>query len=180
VSVHERRGLGFLLAAAAVAASGVAMLTAAGLAAGAATRPPTAGVLVPGKSLGGLALGATQTQVRQAWGSTFGRCRDCAAFTWYFNFRPFRPEGAGVEFRGGRVAGLFTLWSPEGWRTTRGLRIGDNVARATALHGALVPVECGTYRALTIQQPRAVTAFYVVDDRIWAFGLSRPGVPVCR
>jgi hypothetical protein len=26
----------------------------------------------------------------------------------------------------------------------------------------------------------ATTAFYVLDNRVWAFGLSRPGLPVCR
>ena len=27
---------------------------------------------------------------------------------------------------------------------------------------------------------RTLTAFYVLGERVWAFGLSRSGVPVCR
>lgn len=118
--------------------------------------------------------------MQRGWGRRFGRCRSCARPTWYFNFEPFRPEGVGVELRAGRVSALFTLWSPPGWRTDRGLLLGDNPARATALYGALIPVECGEYRALTQRSPRAVTAFYVLDDRIWGFGLVRPGTPICR
>ena len=76
--------------------------------------PPRIGVLVPGKSLGRLALGATPAQVRAAWGPRHGTCRGCRAPTWYFNFARFEPEGAGVTFRGGRAVALFTLWAPKG------------------------------------------------------------------
>jgi hypothetical protein len=142
--------------------------------------PPKAGLLVPGKSLGGLKLGATQAQVRAAWGTGFGRCRGCSHPTWYFNYAPFSPKGAGVEFRRGRAAAIFTLWSPPGWRTPKGLRMGDEEARITALYGALTRSECGTYSALLLQQPAGVTAFYVAGGRLWGFGLLRPQVPECR
>ena len=56
--------------------------------ASAAAAAPRAGIVVPGKSLGGLSLGATTAQVRSAWGSRFGVCRDCRVQTWYFNYRP--------------------------------------------------------------------------------------------
>jgi hypothetical protein len=161
------------------------MLRIAGLAAfllalPAAAAPPRAGVLVPGRSLGGLELGATPAQVRAAWGSTFGRCRDCRHTTWYFNLRPFRPQGAGVEFRRGRVVAVFTLSQPPGWRTSRGIALGENVARVTAVYGALARTECGLYSAFTLPSRAEVTAFYVRDGALWGFGLSRKGIPVCR
>jgi hypothetical protein len=137
-------------------------------------------VLVPGSTLGGLALGATQAQVTAIWGDRFGRCRACVHPTWYFNDRPFEPKGVGVEFRSGRAAALFTLWAPDGWRTTRGLRIGDAAARIGTLHGPVIRVECGGYAALTRMDGLTVTAFYVVDEKVWGFGLMRPGVPACR
>ena len=56
-----------------------------------AAAPPTRGLVVPGKRLGGLSLGATPAQVRSAWGSRFGVCRDCRQQTWYFNYRPLEP-----------------------------------------------------------------------------------------
>lgn len=146
----------------------------------AAAAPPRAGVVVPGKSLGGLELGATRAQVRAAWGPRFGSCRGCREPTWYFNFRKFAPQGAGVAFRSNRSSALFTLWAPPGWRTDRGLRIGDDGARVAALHGPLLRVGCGTYDAFTIRGRSAVTGVYVHDGRVWGFGLSRPGVPVCR
>jgi hypothetical protein len=145
----------------------------------AAAAPPRAGVLDPGRSLGGLRLGATPAQVRAAWGSAYGVCRGCRVRTWYFTYERFKPQGAGVEFRGGRVSALFTLWSPPGWRTTKGLRIGDPVARVTLLYGPLTRTECGAYYALTLPG-RGTTAFYVVGEKVWGLGLIRPGRSPCR
>jgi hypothetical protein len=142
--------------------------------------PPRTGLLVPGRSLGGLALGATPAQVRAAWGPRHGTCRGCRAPTWYFNFARFEPEGAGVAFRRGRAVALFTIWAPTGWRTDRGLRIGDDASRATMLHRGLVRITCGTYYALTLNGANAVTSIYVHDEKVWGFGVSRPREPVCR
>ncbi|MBA2568045.1 MAG: hypothetical protein H0V11_01735 [Actinobacteria bacterium] len=150
------------------------------LAAPASAAPPRAGVLAPAKSLGGLALGATPAQVRAAWGPRHGTCRGCRAPTWYFNFARFEPEGAGVTFRGGRAVALFTIWAPKGWRTDRGLKIGDDASRATTLYRGLVRIACGTYYALTLNGANAVTSIYVHDEKVWGFGLSRPREPVCR
>jgi hypothetical protein len=143
---------------------------------------PSAGdrVLVPGRSLGGLMLGGSEADVRAAWGNRFGRCRSCAQPTWYFNERPFEPKGLGVEFRRGRVTALFTLWQPDGWRSTRGVRLGDPEARVGQLEGPTIRVGCAGYAALTQADGDAVTAFYVVYGRVWGFGLVRAGVPVCR
>lgn len=145
----------------------------------AAAKPPPAGVLVPGKSLGGLRLQMTPAQVRARWGPDFGRCRSCFHRTWYYNYAPFHPKGAGVEFRAGRVAAVFTLWEPAAWHTPKGLRIGDAAARVTLLYGALPRVRCGRYDALTIPGP-TTTAFYLRNEKVWGFGLSRAEVPVCR
>lgn len=150
------------------------------LAAPASSAAPRAGVLVPGKSLGGLALGATPAQVRTAWGSRHGTCRGCRAPTWYFNYARFEPEGAGVTFRGGRAVALFTVWAPKGWRTDRGLKIGEDASRATTVYRGLVRITCGTYYALTLNHANAVTSVYVHDEKVWGFGLSRPREPVCH
>jgi hypothetical protein len=150
-------------------------------AAPAAAAPPRAGIVVPGKMLGGLALGATRAQVRAAWGARYGVCRDCRAPTWYFNFRPFEPQGTGVTFRKGRAVALFTLWSPPGWHTAQGLRIGDPEFRIAAVYGSLFRVDCGRYSALTMRRRAVTTSFYVVDEQVWGFGLSHGGhARVCR
>ena len=141
--------------------------------------PPRAGVVVPGVSLGGLRLGATPAAVRAAWGSGFGTCRGCAAPTWYFTYRPFTQQGAGVEFRRGRVSALYTLWAPPGWRTPKGLAIGDPAATVTRLYGALPLEQCVGYSALLLRRGATLTAFYVVGSKLWGFGLMRYGRSPC-
>jgi hypothetical protein len=150
------------------------------LAAGAAAAPPEAGVLVPGRSLGGIQLGTTEAEVERRWGRAYGICRDCERTTWYFNYFAFQPRGAGVELRNGRVAAVFTLYQPLSWRTSRGVALGDSETRVTSVYGALPRRQCAGYSVLMLPGRDATTAFYVLDSRLWAFGLSRPGVPVCR
>ncbi len=145
-----------------------------------AAAPPQHGLFVPGTSLGGLRLGMTAAQVVRAWGRDHGVCRGCKETTWYFTYHAFAPQGAGVEFRQGRVVGLFTLWSPTGWRTPRGLEMGDATARITQLYGALLSVHCRDYTALLKPLHGRVSVFYVVEDRLWGFGVERSSVSACR
>ena len=58
--------------------------------------------------------------------------------------------------------------------------LGDSVARVTSVYGALVRRDCGGYAVLVLPGRGATTGFYVLDDRLWAFGLFRPGLPLCR
>ena len=146
----------------------------------ASAAPPPAGVLVPGRSLGGIELGMSKTEVERRWGRAYGVCRGCANETWYFNYYAFQPRGAAVEFRRDRVAAIFTLYQPPGWRTRLGVELGDRAERVRAIYGTLTRLECGAYSALLLPRRGTLTAFYVLDDRLWAFGLSRPGVPLCR
>jgi hypothetical protein len=141
---------------------------------------PQHGIVVPGHSFAGMQLGATRTHVRSAWGSRFGRCRDCPQPTWYFTYREFEPQGAGVVFAGNRASFFFTLWAPRGWRTNRGLTIGDPEVRITAVYGVLPRVECGTYAALVLRRGAVDTQFYVYRRKVWGFGISRAGAPPCH
>ncbi len=137
-------------------------------------------MLVPGRSLGGVPLGATKAQVEAAWGRAYGRCRGCTAETWYFNYYAFQPKGAGVSFRDGRAVALFTLWQPADWHTTKGLALGESVARVTAVYGPLTRRECGSYYLLELPQGAAVTSFVVVYERLFGFLLRRKSEPGCR
>lgn len=162
-----------------IAAAIAAALTLA-LAAPAASAPPGAGVLVPGRSLGGIELGMTKAALEQSWGRAYGVCKGCPQETWYFNYYAFQPSGAGVEVRAGKIAAIFTLYQPAGWHTNRGLRLGDSETRITSIYGALVRRQCVGYSVLELPGNAAMTAFYVLDSRVWAFGLYRPGLPLCR
>ena len=141
---------------------------------------PHAGVVVPGKSFGGLELGATPAQVRAAWGTRYGICRRCKQTTWYFNETPFEPQGAGVEFRSGRAFAFFTLWQPSGWRTREGLQIGEPEARVSAVYGSLLRTSCGAYDTLRIRRAGIDTHVYIRQGTVYGFGLSRAAAPPCR
>ena len=162
--------------AALVAAAALALLGAAPAAAG----PPPAGLLVPGRSLGGLELGATEAQVERRWGRAYGVCPRCARRTWYFNLYAFQPRGAAVEWRDGRVSAIFTVYQPLGWRTRGGPALGDSIGAVTTRFGALQRIECGGYYALLLPGNRSLTVFYALGERLWAFALQASGVPVCR
>lgn len=165
---------------AAVRTATLTALAALGIALPAAAALPREGVLIPGRSLGGVTLGATKAQVLAKWGRRHGVCRRCRETTWYFNYAQFAPQGAGVEFRGNRAVALFTLWSPVGWTTPKGLRLGDPAARIDELYGPLETTPCRGYSVLRRVSRRAITSFYVENEKVWAFGLSRRGIPLCR
>ncbi len=141
---------------------------------------PQGGVFVPGERLGGLRLGATEAQARAAWGPHVGVCRGCPRRTLYFTYGKFNQVGAGVELRRGRAVALFTLWVPTGWRTDRGVRLGDSTVSVNGVYGTLARVECGHYFALVQRRGNVVSAFYFKNDVLWAFGLLRRSVRVCR
>jgi len=140
---------------------------------------PQHGVLVPGRSLGGVRLGMAHAQVQRLWGTEFGRCRGCARQTWYFNYEKFHPQGAAVRFRHGRVDAVWTLGKPAGWHVGK-LELGAPSAAIAGRWGALVNVPCGSYEARILTHNRVTTVFYVYADQLWAFGLNRPGGSPCH
>ena len=62
----------------------------------------------------------------------------------------------------------------------RASQLNDPASRITGLYGPLRTIGCDGYSVLTLTRRNAVTAFYVLGDRLWAFGLSRPDVALCR
>ena len=149
-------------------------------AAPAAAKLPARGTLVPDRSLGGVRLGETPAQVRATLGSSFGVCRGCARTTWYFTYRAFDQHGLAVELTAGRVSAVYTLWQPAGWHAPRGLQLGAPQGQILALAGTLLPIACSGYQALAHDSARARTVYYVVDAKLWGFGLLRPSENPCR
>jgi len=160
------------LVATAVAALFLATTAAAGL--------PKVGVLVPGRSLGGIRLGESPHAVRAALGTFYGTCRGCTQRTWYFTYAPFDEHGLAVEFTGGKVSGMYTLWRPAGWRAPHGLALGSSVLAVHRHSGATRNVVCGDYEALVHDAGSARTAYYLVNGRLWGFGLFHRGASPCR
>jgi hypothetical protein len=146
----------------------------------AAAELPKAGTLVPGRSLGGIRLGETPRDVRSALGTFYGACRGCPRRTWYFTYRPFDRHGLAVEFTGGHVSGVYTLWRPAGWHAPHKLGFGTSVLAVHRLTGASHTVTCHGYSALVSDSAHARTAYYLFDGRLWGFGLFRRGASPCR
>jgi hypothetical protein len=162
----------------ALACAAVAALLGAHAAAAALPKP---GALVPGRSLAGVRLGEPATAVQAALGHGYGVCQDCIVTTWYFNYRPFDQQGLAVELVGGRVSAVYTLWQPKGWTAPRGLQLGAVQAQVTNLAGTLIPVACsGGYEALVTDTHTVRTAYYIVDGKLWGFGLLRALESPCR
>lgn len=151
------------------------------LAAPASAGLPRAGVLVPGRSLGGVRLGERPAAVRASLGSFYGVCRGCARRTWYFTYRAFDDHGLAVEFTGGRVSAVYTLWRPSGWHDRYGLHLGATEA-AVRLRGGplLLDVSCHGYGALVADTRDVRTAYFLLQGRLWGFGLFRREAQPCR
>jgi hypothetical protein len=141
--------------------------------------PPRQAEFVPGRSLAGVRLGMMPAQVLQIWGKRHGVCRKCVDRTWYFNYRPFTPEGAGVVFRGGRVAHVFTVWRPAGWKTPAGLALGAPASDVSRIYGSLDRRPCTNYHALLKPGKRVESVFYVFRDKVWGFGLILKNASPC-
>jgi hypothetical protein len=140
---------------------------------------PRTGVFVPGRSLGGIQLGESAGNVRAALGA-HGVCIGCATTTWYFNYKPFSQRGLAVELTHGRVTAVYTLWQPTGWRAAKGLRLGVVEGQLTASAGPLVSVVCSGYDARVADGPQARSVYYVVQGKLWGFGLLRAHADPCR
>jgi hypothetical protein len=141
--------------------------------------PPRQAEFVPGGSLAGVRLGMTPPQVLQAWGKRHGVCRICVDRTWYFNYRPFTPEGAGVVFRRGRVVHVFTVWRPSGWKTPEGLVLGAPASDVSRIYGSLDRRPCTSYHALLKPGKRVESVFYVFREKVWGFGLILKNASPC-
>ena len=142
---------------------------------------PHHGVLAPGRSLAGIHLGEQATDVQSALGRRYGVCRGCRTTTWYFTYRPFTRQGLAVELSGGRVSAVYTIWSPPVWSAPKSLALGAVEAQVTNLAGPLVVLACAGYDALTRDSPAGVrTAYYILDGKLWGFGLLPALANPCR
>jgi hypothetical protein len=159
------------LAAAATAALVLVSSALAGL--------PSAGRLVPGRSLAGVRIGEPQRQVARALGP-HGVCSGCPSPTWYFNVRAFDQHGLGVEFTGGRVSAVYTIWQPDGWTGPKGLALGATQAQVDATAGALFQVTCTGYDAWVNDRKAVRTVYYILNGNLWGFGLMRANANPCR
>lgn len=141
---------------------------------------PAQGTLAPGQHLGGLKLGSTPAQVKARWGTRYTRCAVCRRTTWLYTYPAGGPRGAAVSFRNGRVSAVFTLGVPRGWRTTRGVVLGQPAEKVEAVYGRLPWSRCLGYGALSIRTGRTVSSIFTFGESIYGFALTAHGEPVCQ
>ena len=141
---------------------------------------PVRGVLVPGKSLGGIRLGDSPATVRAHWGSRWRLCAVCPRTTWLYTYPRSTTSGAAVSFRSGRVVAVFTLGVPRGWRTTRGVTLGDPAEKIQDVYGTLGWSRCIGYGALSIRSGKSVASIYTYGESVYGFALTLPNEPVCQ
>jgi hypothetical protein len=134
---------------------------------------------LPGESLDGIGIGMTRAEVTAEWDARHGVCRDCDRQTWYFNERPFEPQGTAAVFERGRVVHVFTVWRPDGFETPDGLELGAAAAEIARAAGPLDRRECDGYYALLDEGSDATTVYYVYRSRLWGFGLTVPDASPC-
>jgi len=141
---------------------------------------PKAGTLVPGHSLGGIRLGESAAQATATLGTFYGVCDGCTRTTWYFTYGKWTRSGLALELTSGRVTAVYTVWSPPGWRTRSGVRLGAPEAQFFALDGPFRQVSCRGYDVFVHDAHGTRTAYYVVDQKLWGFGLLRARANPCR
>jgi hypothetical protein len=148
---------------------------------------PLRGILVPGKTLAGVGLGATAKTVKSQWGTKYRICKSCndkasGRETWFYTYlRDAQSLGAAVNFdRQGKVVAVFTLGSPQGWRTQEGLLLGEQIDRVVDLYGHLRWRVCIGYGALSMKRPGITTSIYTNGEAVYGFALTAPNEPVCQ
>jgi hypothetical protein len=142
---------------------------------------PTRGVVVPGKTIGGVALGMSKTQVKGRWGSGYTLCTSCGTITtWLYEYRGGEPLGAAVRFnKADKVIAVFTLGSPAGWGL-KGVMIGDPVSNVYNLFGNTGSQNCIGYNALTVDIDGSVTSFYASSGVIYGYALTVRAESACQ
>lgn len=138
---------------------------------------PVNGVLVPGKSLGGIRLGDSGGRVLARWGRDFTMLPN-KPMTWLYMSPTGDPYGAGVSFRDGKVIAIFTLGGIRGWHRSDGLRVGQIFSKFNDPNGTTVA--CDGYGAISSPGRNAVTSILTQGQSVYGFALTRPSEPVCR
>ena len=146
-----------------------------------ATNFPTRGKVVPGRNIGGISLGMTQTQVKAHWGGNYviGPYTGKGYTTWLYEYKGSEPLGAAVKFQGTKVVAVFTLGSPAGWGLS-GAMMGDPISNVYNIFGSTGQANCIGYDALTVRVGTATTSFYSAAGVIYGYALTSQTQSACQ
>ena len=142
---------------------------------------PLHGVLAPGVSLAGVHIGDTAARVKSVWGWNYKLCPDCKGIYWYYLYTHGDALGAAVKFnKAGKVVAVFTLGSPNGWRTKEGLGMGEQIDKVTSLYGQVGWHACIGYGAMSMRSRSSVTSIYTSGAVVYGFAITAPAEPICQ
>jgi len=143
---------------------------------------PTRGLLVVGKSLGGINLGATQAMVSKRWGNRYTNCTKspCSDPTWLYFYPSGEPVGAGVRFKNNKAVAIFTLGATPGWKSTEGIKVADPISKLYDYYGSPKYTKCIGYEAYSLTKNGVVTSFYSTSGVVYGFAITVPGLSVCQ
>jgi hypothetical protein len=144
------------------------------------THFPVRGIVVPGVSFAGLKLGQTEQQVAALWGKNYTVCTYCKDPTWLYVYPGGEPLGAGVRFQKNKIVAVFSLGSPAGWRTDKGLFMGDPISNVYNYFGTTGTTRCIGFDALTVRLGNSTTAFYSAAGVIYGFAIVAGNLSVCQ
>jgi hypothetical protein len=140
---------------------------------------PVNGILVPGKSLGGVRLGDPAAKVQMLWGRDYTVLSDRPT-TWLYMSPTGDPFGAAVSFRHRVVTAVFTIGGTGGWHTSNGLRVGQTLASFNDPSPSSTSTACIGYGAVSTRSGSAVTSILTNGQAVYGFALTRPFEPVCH
>jgi hypothetical protein len=142
---------------------------------------PSRGKVVPGRNIGGISLGMTQTQVKAIWGKNYvlGPSTGPGYTVWMYTYRGAEPLGAAVKFQGTKVVAVFTLGSPAGWGLA-GAMMGDPISNVYNVFGSTGQANCIGYDALTVRIGPTTTSFYSAAGVIYGYALTAASQPACQ
>jgi hypothetical protein len=157
---------------------------------------PQHGIFVVGKTLAGVGLNYTQTQVKMRWGSGFTLCTAAPLCTvaspvWLYTYETGEPLGVAVRFRNGKTDAVFTLGAVGvnslssggggGWKTAEGLHITDPISNIYSFYAAAtIDTNCSFYSAISMRQGNVTSSFYTSSGTVYGFALTAAGVPICQ
>lgn len=141
---------------------------------------PTRGLFIPGVSLAGVHIGDTQQKVIATLGPKYKTCAYCTDPTLLWMYRSGEPLGMAARFQKGKVVAVFTLGSPAGWKTDKGLAMGDGISNVYQYFSNTGTKRCIGFDAITAQTGKVTTAFYSAAGVVYGFAMVIPGLTVCQ
>ena len=117
---------------------------------------------------------------RPLWGHNYVTCKYCTDTTWLYEYQSGEPLGAAVRFQKNKVVAVFSLGSPAGWKTNKGLYMGDPIANVYTFYPRTGTTRCIGFDAITTKTGKSVTAFYSSAGVIYGFAMVTPTMTVCQ